>query len=88
MKLLFWLAFIVIVILALKKKGRTYQQNLQQQGEQADQQTDQPGPGQQAGAAEAMVCCHHCQVYFPASEAVFKNKQTYCCQNHADSNQS
>lgn len=78
MKLLFWFALIVIVILALKKKSRQFQQRI-----------DKPEPempGTAAGAAENMLCCSHCQVYFPASEAVYKQQKAYCCQAHADLN--
>lgn len=84
MKLLFWLALILIVILALKKKSRNYQQRIQQPAPQ----NEQPEPGSGDGKAETMICCQYCQVYFPVSEAVYKNKQTFCSQAHADLNQS
>lgn len=35
-----------------------------------------------AGGAEAMVCCAHCGVYVPASEAVVQAGVTFCCEEH------
>ncbi len=76
MKLLFWFAFIVIVVLALKKKSRQLPQALNQ--------AEPDLPPAETGEAENMLCCAHCQVYFPASEAVYKQQRVFCSQAHAD----
>ena len=75
MRLLFWLALIVLVIFALRKKG------------QAISRPDIPvsaQPPEQNGASESMVCCTRCQVYVPSSEAVVRENKVYCCAAHAD----
>jgi len=32
---------------------------------------------------EAMVCCEHCGIYIPASEAVCRDGKTYCSEEHS-----
>lgn len=79
MKLLLWLGLIVLVILALQKKLR---------GGRAGNAEGVSGAAQAAAknesAAETMVCCAHCQVYIPASEAVCRGQKSYCSAAHAD----
>jgi uncharacterized protein len=29
-----------------------------------------------------MVACHHCGVHLPQDEAIYKNKNYYCCKEH------
>ncbi|GGC82113.1 PP0621 family protein [Undibacterium terreum] len=79
MRILIWLALFVLVILALKKKIQTVS------SPEREQKPAPPaaGNGTRAGEAETMVCCAACQVYIPASEAVYKGRQTYCCEEHA-----
>ena len=71
-KLLFWIALIVLVVLAVRSKVRT----MSGQG--------QPGPAQRSALdeGEAMRCCAHCHVYFPASEAVRADGLDYCSPAH------
>ncbi len=75
-KLLFWIALIVLVVLAVRSKVRTMSGQGQGQG--------QPGPGQRGALdeGEAMRCCAHCHVYFPASEAVRADGLDYCSPAH------
>lgn len=75
MRLLFWLALVVLVIFAIRKKGQSLQK------------PDMPFSAQlpeQSGASETMVCCDRCQVYIPSSEAIMREKKVYCCAAHAD----
>ena len=75
MRLLFWLALVVLVIFALRKKAQSL----------AKQETPSSAqPIDQNGASETMVCCERCQVYIPSSEAVLREKKVYCCAAHAD----
>lgn len=71
-KLLFWIALIVLVVLAVRSKVR----GMTQQG--------QGGPTQRKDLTdgEAMSCCAHCHVYFPASEAVRADGLDYCSPAH------
>lgn len=78
MRLLMWLLLGVLVVFALRKKA----QKLVNPAEQVP-----PAAAAQdvaAGNAEAMVCCEQCQLYIPASEAIFKERKAYCCAAHAD----
>lgn len=81
MRLLFWLGLVILVILALKKKIQP-----PAAGSGNPEQPLEPGNAgsQHAGSAETMVCCAHCQIYLPASEAVQRAGQVYCSQEHAD----
>ena len=79
MRILFWLVLFVVVILALKKKVQTVASPAREQ-----QAAPPPSAGNSSRDAEAMVCCAVCQVYIPASEAVRKGQQVYCCEEHAE----
>lgn len=79
-RLLFWIALAVLVVAAIRSKLR-------------GMVPKQPGPphrhGPAAGraadaeaAAEAMACCAHCGMYFPASEAVRADGLDYCSPAH------
>ena len=79
MRLLVWLALAFLVILALRKKGRGKPE--------ADPVQAAPAPppvGRPTAGAEDMVCCAHCHIYLPASEAVFRHQETYCSSAHAE----
>ncbi|MFZ6848544.1 PP0621 family protein [Undibacterium sp. RuRC25W] len=80
MKLLVWLILIVLVVLAIRKKAKppsTPSDTAQEwRGATADSDA-QP-------ATESMVCCAHCQLYLPASEAIVRGSQSYCSTAHAD----
>jgi uncharacterized protein len=68
---LFWIALLVLVVFAVRSKLRKLNR----------------GGGDAARArprveGEAMACCAHCHVYFPASEAVQAGGLDYCSQAH------
>ncbi|MCH8620157.1 PP0621 family protein [Undibacterium sp. TS12] len=77
MRLLFWLGLLVLVVLALKKKIQPPAGSVRPTNPVQD-------AGSKGGDAEAMVCCAHCQIYLPASEAVHRGQQVYCSNEHAD----
>ena len=74
-RLLFWLALAVLVVMAIRSKLRAIAPR-------------QPGPGKRQRPAapeaesEAMACCAHCGIYFPASEAVRADGLDYCSPAH------
>jgi uncharacterized protein len=72
-RLLFWIALIVLVVMALRSKLRGAAPR--QSGPLQRDLPDRP-------PAETMACCAHCGVYFPASEAVRADGQDYCCPAH------
>ncbi|MES2298145.1 MAG: PP0621 family protein [Pseudomonadota bacterium] len=71
-RLLFWIALIGLVILALRSKSTRGARPPQD----ARHGAGAPPP------AEAMACCFHCGVYFPASEAVRADGHDYCSAAH------
>ncbi|HZX27043.1 MAG TPA: PP0621 family protein [Telluria sp.] len=70
-RLLFWIGLAVLVYMALRSRFRSVSGPAQQGGKPAA-----PPP------AEAMACCAHCHIYFPASEAVRADGLDYCCPAH------
>jgi uncharacterized protein len=84
-RLLFWIALIILVVMAVRSKLRA--------AVAARSYHPQPGPGPDmpAGAraqprveeSEPMTSCAHCGIYFPASEAVHEDGRDYCSQAHA-----
>ncbi len=73
MKVLVWIALAVLVYLALRKKITSAQQSSQQ-----------APPPAQTSAGETMLACATCQVFIPASEAVMRGDNAYCCAEHAN----
>lgn len=71
-KLLFWIALGVLVVMALRSKVR---------GAMRDERPAAP-PARSLAEGEAMACCAHCHVYFPASEAVRADGLDYCSPAH------
>jgi uncharacterized protein len=74
MRALFWIALIVLVVFAIRSKLR-------------GAATRQPGPAARErkegeGEVEAMACCAHCGLHFPASEAVRADGLDYCSPAH------
>jgi uncharacterized protein len=69
---LFWLAFFVLVIFAVRSKIRKLNKGA----------PDSSGPARASGQGEAMACCAHCHVYFPASESVRASGLDYCSPAH------
>ncbi len=86
MKFLMWLVLAVLVVLALRKKSSTISSAQQQApldgGSTGSSPNPNPNPANQH--AETMVCCEHCQVYVPSSEAVYRQQQVFCSVAHAD----
>lgn len=74
-RLLFWIAVIILVVAAIRSKIRSA----------VRRQQDAMGATQappQAPAAEAMAQCAHCGLHFPASEAVRADGLDYCSPQH------
>lgn len=85
MRLLMWLGLAVLVYLAVRKSFRSNQ--APSKTEQVDENAwgDNTFPQSPASKrVEAMLNCAHCQVYFPASEAVSRGTHQYCCIEHAE----
>ena len=75
MRLLMWLALAVLVIFAIRKKIQTPSSPVNPVNARQSESSE---------TGEAMVCCEHCQVYIPASEAIMRGEKVYCCAAHAD----
>ena len=84
-RILFWLGLVFLVVFAIRSKLR----EAAQRGDQQRRQRQAPGQAQASGArpaeaaAETMLCCAHCGVYYPASETVQLDGRDYCCTAHA-----
>lgn len=76
-RLLFWIALIVLIVMAIRSKLRAM-------AAPKPGPDTRPGPHQRGADApvEAMACCAHCGVYFPASEAVRAEGLDYCSPAH------
>ena len=72
-RLLFWIALAVLVVMALRSKLR---------GMSGPASGADARPGPAPGQGEAMACCAHCHVYFPASESVRADGLDYCSPAH------
>lgn len=73
MRILFWIALIVLVVMAVRSKAR---------GMLRQQQQQQPPKPAAEPEAETMACCAHCGIHFPASEAVRADGLDYCSPAH------
>ncbi len=71
-RILFWLGLLVLVLLALRSKVRSMRAR-----------TDARGQAATLPPAEAMCCCAHCGIHFPASEAIRANDREFCSPAHA-----
>lgn len=85
MKLLVWLVLLLLIVLAVRSKVR----NLRQDFNKASRPRPQPAPAPRVLPPENMVACAYCQLYLPASEALFSDangeRQYFCCQEHQHS---
>ena len=72
-RLLFWIALAFLVVMAIRSKLRAM-------GAPPPDASPRPGPALEEG--EAMACCAHCHVYFPASESVRADGLDYCSPAH------
>jgi uncharacterized protein len=91
-RLLFWIALVILVVAAIRSKLRAAMARAQGP---AVNPASGPAPapsGAEAGTktwrrvedqSETMLCCAHCGVYFPASEAVRADGRDYCGTAHA-----
>ena len=72
-RVLFWIALIVLVVMAVRAKIRALTPK------------DPGAPNRAArepAQVESMARCAHCGVYFPASEAVHADGLDYCSLAH------
>ena len=76
MRLLFWIALVILVVMAIRAKLKS-----EIRRHAAARRDDQP-QANSAGSTEAMARCAHCHVYFPSSEAVRADGLVYCCPAH------
>lgn len=75
-RLLFWIGFIVLVVMAVRSKLR------EAAPRQAPGPARRPTPAPQV-EAERMASCAQCGLHFPASESVRASGRDYCCAAHA-----
>jgi uncharacterized protein len=80
MRLLVWLLLALLVVLALRKSLR---RSLHGQSGEAGAGEERSAPAAGERPPETMVCCAHCQLHVPASEAVYRGDKAYCCEAHA-----
>jgi uncharacterized protein len=84
-RLLFWLALAFLVVAAVRTKLRDASRRNQpapRQPTRAEANAARARADAKA-AAETMLCCAHCGVYFPASENVPAGGRDYCSSAHA-----
>lgn len=80
MRLLFWIALVVLVVAAIRSKLKG---EMRRGAQMRRDDPPQGAAGVGAGAgSEAMARCAHCHVYFPVSEAVRADGLDYCCPAH------
>jgi uncharacterized protein len=85
-RLLFWIALAILVVMAVRSKLRAAMARAQ-----GPDTGPAPAPAGAAAKArgrvedksEPMLCCAHCGVYFPSSEAVRADGRDYCGTAHA-----
>ncbi|GGY62933.1 PP0621 family protein [Pseudoduganella sp. SL102] len=85
-RILFWLALALLVYFAIRSKLKASQRRQQQQWEQQQREQQRQAnasTSRQVTPPEAMLCCAHCGVHFPASENVPANGRDYCSPAHA-----
>ena len=79
-RILFWVALAFLIIGAVRAKLRANLRRQQQEELQARSRQRSATPP--AVAAEPMLCCAHCGVYYPASENVPAGERDYCSAAH------
>lgn len=77
-RILFWIALIVLIVMAVRSKLRGMTPRQPGPGESGSRRAAPP----EVGHGEAMTRCAHCGVYFPASEAVRADGLDYCSPAH------
>jgi uncharacterized protein len=79
-RLLFWIALIILVVMAVRSKLRA----MTGPGAGAPGTRSGPAPSRpRVEESERMSCCAQCGVYFPSSEAVHEGGRDYCSLAHA-----
>ena len=76
MRILFWIALIVLIVFAVRSKLRAM---AKRHGVPPNMGR---GPAAAPGQIEAMAQCAHCGMYFPASETVKADGLDYCSPGH------
>jgi uncharacterized protein len=85
-RLLFWIALIILVVMALRSKLRAAMAPRNQEpasGPARGQAGAGPAWRRVPDESEPMSCCAHCGIYFPSSEAVTADGRDYCSPAHA-----
>jgi uncharacterized protein len=87
-RLLFWIALVILVVAAIRSKLRAAMTRAQ--GPSTGPAPASAGADANAKAwrrvedqSETMLCCAHCGIYFPSSEAVRADGRDYCGTAHA-----
>ena len=85
-----WLLIIGLVIAAiiakLRRSSRIFiiRQNFRHGENPFQNASPPPRPHlQRRGEVEQMVCCEHCGIYIPASEALEHSGKIFCCREHS-----
>lgn len=81
-RILFWLALVFLVMFAIRSKLKGAAPRRQPAPQPAPPQA-QARRRQGSGDVETMLCCAHCGVFFPASEAVRAEGHDFCSAEHA-----
>jgi len=81
-RILFWIGLLVLVVLAIRSKLRAIARQNDAGAAPGGQADGVPARTAAVPDAEAMACCAHCHVYFPASEAVRADGLEYCSPAH------
>lgn len=76
MRILFWIALIVLIVFAVRSKLRAMAKK------HGVPPNTARGPAAPSTQIEAMAQCAHCGMYFPASESVKADGHDYCSPGH------
>jgi uncharacterized protein len=89
-RLLFWIALVILVVAAIRSKLRGAMTGAQGPAVNPASGAAPASAGGDTKAwsrvedqSETMLCCAHCGIYFPASEAVRADGRDYCGTAHA-----
>lgn len=83
-RILFWLALVFLVMFAIRSKLKGAAPRRQPAPQPVPPQSQSQARRRQGnGDVETMLCCAHCGVFFPASEAVRADGHDFCSAEHA-----
>lgn len=71
-RILFWIALIVLIVMAVRAKLRAM----------TPKEPEAQRPAREPAQVESMTRCAHCGLHFPASEAVHSDGLDYCSPAH------